>query len=377
MTDPDDLGTFVVEFLESAGARVTPEGLLLWVDAPTSLGDELALGSRFPLTLDPDASGRFGAELVAPGSFALERILGAAARRGREGTSTFRPGSEAWPREAFVAGGLVGLSAAHVDTAVLGEERLLVFAFRVSLTSDEKEESFHLVAVDRDGETWPIRRALPWSGLEDGGSPPGPSEVDAARRLAEAALGRELADEVEAFRNRSVQRLDEEVRRILRYYDRTVEEIRAAGPTGLPDLVRAVEAERDRRLGEALERFDPKAAATLTSIRAVTVPTANLEMRPTRNGIGSIVVRVDAWTCAVRGARCARCGASVGPWTWRAPRGLLCAGCAPTTAASARPRAGRRSGTPPRGNTVGPDRARSPRGPRAQPRGGDGPGRRP
>ena len=366
MTEAEAFRSFVVDFLRREGASVSEEGPLLWIGAGSPLAEEVGLGARFALTFDSDASGRFEAEVIAPGSYGLERLLAAAMRRGRTGGSAFRVESAEWARGTLEGAGLLGLGAAELGRAAVSETTLLVFAFRVTLTSDEKVEAFQLVAVDERGEAWPVPSDRLDGDLVDDAAPAWIPDLGAGYRSAASALEGALAGTVETFRSASVRMLDEEVRRILQYYDRTVQEIRAANAPGVADFVRAVESERDRRLGEALERFDPKAVASLVSVRAVRVPTARLSLAPAREGAASLDVRVDAWTRRVRGARCEGCGDPAGPWTWEPGSGLRCAPCASTSAGSARPRGRPRSGTLRRGTTAGRGTARSPRGSKAR-----------
>src|SRR5256886_13187761 len=89
------------------------------------------------------------------------------------------------------------------------------------------------------------------------------------------------------------QLLEEEVRRIFGYFDRTMEEIQAADPDGSQDLLRAIRGERDRRLTETLERFDPKARASLCAIRAIQTPIARVRLRFL--GGAPIEGTLDAW----------------------------------------------------------------------------------
>src|SRR5436309_1923651 len=104
------------------------------------------------------------------------------------------------------------------------------------------------------------------------------TKLEPAYRRASEALKDRMRDEVERFRAKSLGLLEEEVRRIFGYFDRTIDGLRESDPGGSQDLLRAVMAERDRRLTEAVERFDPKASAALCSIRGILVPTARLQI---------------------------------------------------------------------------------------------------
>src|SRR5207247_8919722 len=118
--------------------------------------------------------------------------------------------------------------------------------------------------------------------------------------------------EVERFRTWCLGLLEEELRRIFGYFDRTIDELRESDPSGSTDLIRTVMAERDRRLTEAVERFDPRASASLCSIRAILVPTARVQLEfPDGTRIES---RLDAWSRRLGGLVCRICGITAGPW---------------------------------------------------------------
>src|SRR2546427_351253 len=199
MSDAPRLRPFVIEALTDLGAAVSEDDSLIWVQAPELVQRDLEVPGRFALAFDPERNREFEAELVAPGSYFLERLVSVVVRRGR------------WDVSHYTVTGA----------------------------------------------------------------------------------------EVEPFRTRSLGLLEEEVRRIFGHFDRTIEGLRESDPGGSQDLLRAVMAERDRRLTEAVERFDPKASASLCSIRAILIPTARLAIEfPDGTRIES---RLDAWSRRVRG----------------------------------------------------------------------------
>src|SRR5436309_2246544 len=277
MSDAPPLRSFVIEALTDLGAAVSEGDPLVWVQAPESVQRDLEVPARFALSFDPDRSREFEAELVAPGSYFLERLVSVVTRRGRWNTSQCMVSGTEWISEALRESGLDPETGVSSRVDGIEDELLLLFAFRVTLVSDEKRESFHLVAVSLvDGSTWPVdpdrtaRRLMPHP------SPEVRPDLETAYRLATEFLRLATGVEVERFRTRSLGLLEEEVRRIFGYFDRTIEGLRESDPGGSQDLLRAVMAERDRRLTEAVERFDPKASAALCSIRAILVPTARI-----------------------------------------------------------------------------------------------------
>src|SRR5438128_281007 len=368
MSDASPLRPFVVEALTDLGATLSDGDSLLWVQAPESVQRDLEVPARFALAFDPERSREFEAELVAPGSYFLERLVSVVTRRGRWDVSRCTVTGTDWISEALRECGLGPETAVSSHADGIEDGLLLLFAFRVTLVSDEKRESFHLVAVSlADGSAWPVD-----PDRADLGLVPHPSleirpDVEAAYRVATESLRTTTGVEVERFRTRSLGLLEEEVRRIFGYFDRTIEGLRESDPGGSQDLLRAVMAERDRRLTEAVERLDPKASASLCSIRAILVPTARLAIEfPDGTRIESTL---DAWSRRLRGLVCRVCGGTAGPWRLSSRDGLRCATCAPKRAESARPRGRPGSDTPRRETRAGEASARSPRGSRARSRG--------
>ncbi len=291
MSEAPPLKAFVREALEDLGAEVAEAEALLWVRAPEPVRRQLEVGAEFALAFDPAHVGEFDAELVAPGSYFLERLVACTTRRGRWDAVRVEAVDETWVASAIAASGLVVTAAPKVVD--IREDILLLFGFRATLASDEKRESFHLFAVStEDGSVWAV---------DDADAPavvPAPlpdlrSKIEPAYRRATHALTAHMREEVERFRSKSLGLLEEEVRRVFGYFDRTVSEIRDADPDGSADLARAVIGERDRRLAEALDRFEPRAVATLCSIRAVITPSARVRVRLPD---GRAKVRIDAWS---------------------------------------------------------------------------------
>ena len=367
MSDVPPLRPFVIEALTDLGASVSDGDSLVWVQAPESVQRDLEVPARFALSFDPERSGEFEAEMVAPGSYFLERLVSVVTRRGQWDVSRCAVTATDWISDTLHESGLDPETAVSSRVDGIEDEFLLLFAFRVTLVSDEKRESFHLVAVSLvDGSTWPEDPDRAGRGLVPHPAPAIRPDLEAAYRLATESLRTTTGVEVERFRTRSLGLLEEEVRRIFGYFDRTIDGLRESDPGGSQDLLRAVMAERDRRLTEAVERFDPKASASLCSIRAILVPTARLHLEfPDGTRTES---RLDAWSRRLRGLACKTCGGAEGPW--RPSRdGLRCARCAATQAESARPRGRPRLDTPRRGTRAGEASARASRGSTARSRG--------
>lgn len=352
MSDVDALRAFTAALLEDEGAEVRDDGTFLWLTVPEGLQSGLDLPSRACLTFDAGRSGEFDAELVAPGSYLLEKLLALATRRGRWDVARLSVAAADWPREAVEARA-AGEWPRDAEVSEVREEPIALFAFRTAMTSDEKREGFHLVAAPLDGsEAWEVDWPLHEEGLAPAGLPGYAPDLEPAYRAACAALEGRMDEDLGGFRKVSLGSLEEEVRRIFRYFDGTVAEVRKASPSGAEEVVRAIEAERDRRLAEAVERFEPHAAASLCSVRVVLGPVARVLLRSDRRS--PFEVRVDALTGHVRG--------------W--PPALTEDGPAPLPA---RPP----SGTPRRRTRGGPGNRRSPPRSRERSRSGASPRRGP
>jgi len=367
MSEAGALRSFVVEALAGLGAAISEGGSLVWVRAPESLQRDLEVAANFALAFEPEQSGAFDAELVAPGSYFLERLVAVTTARGRWDTSRFEPSEADWVSVALSDSGFGSESGVRPRLLAIEDGVLLLFGFRVTLVSDEKRESFHLIAVSPvDGSAWAVLpdpedpRLVPDAPIDFH------PDLEAAYRFAIEAVRDETRAEVDRFRSRSLGLLEEEVRRVFAYFDNTLAGIREADPEGSQDLLRAVMAERDRRLAEAVERFDPKATASLCSVRAVFSPNARVRLEFQGGAIADI--NLDAWSRRLRGLVCGICHGTEGPWSFEAKGDPRCGRCAATGEESAPPRVRPPSDTPRRGTKAGRSAVRSPRGSRARSR---------
>ena len=366
MSDSLSWRPFVVDALREAGASVSESDSLLWVQVPEPVRERLDGPARFAMTFDPERVRQFDAELIAPGSYLLEKILSLAMGRGRWDVARFEAPEANWVEEALAGSGLAPQVGLRCEVLGLEDQLLLLFSFRTSLVADEKREGFHLVAVAPSvGAAWRHE-----SGDSEAGLMPAPDfvppDLGTAYGLATRVLRDTTRESVDRFRATNLQRLEEEVRRIFGYFDQTTAEIRAADPGGSEDLLRAIQAERDRRLTETLERFDPKAKATLCAIRAIVAPMARVRLRFSNHTLADVTV--DAWSRHLNGLTCDFCGGTEGPWSLQ-DRGVRCGRCPPMRAESVPPRGRPRSDTPRRGTRAARGSGRSPARSTARPRG--------
>lgn len=325
-----DLHRFVRRLLEDLHARVDEEDGLLWAEIPPSGRPSLDLPDRLVATFDPARGGEFGAELVAPGSYLLDRMLSLAMVRGRHEAVRMDAVSPGWVAETLDDAGLADRALWEVQTE--GETFVALFGFRITMTSDEKQEQFRIIAV-RPGED--LGWEIPWSLAS---SPLSRTRIDSdldlhpLHEVAIRTLSALSLEDIEGFRKAALGSLEQEVRRIFRFYDGALQAAREASRTDGASVGDAIKAERDRRLEEALERFEPRASARLVSVRVVFAPSVHAVRR---EGAHDLKIRIDAFTRRVRGLRCETCRSEDGPWSCVAP--TRCARCGPTEAGSVRP----------------------------------------
>src|SRR2546430_13254734 len=155
MSDAEALRRFVLDTLADVGATVSEADPLSWMQVHERVRSGLEVPATFAITFDPDRAGDFEAELVAPGSYFLERIVALAASRGRWDVARFEAADAEWIQRSLSEGGLGSETGVHLETAELGETVLFLFSFRVTLVSDGKREGFHLIAGSpTPGSAW-------------------------------------------------------------------------------------------------------------------------------------------------------------------------------------------------------------------------------
>src|SRR2546428_10040876 len=117
MSDALPSRPFVVEALTDLGATLSDDDSLLWVQAPESVQRDLEVPANFALTFDAERSREFEAELVAPGSYFLERLIAVIARRGQWDAARSEVSGTEWIPVALRESGLGPETGArsHVD----------------------------------------------------------------------------------------------------------------------------------------------------------------------------------------------------------------------------------------------------------------------
>src|SRR5437867_13324074 len=98
------------------------------------------------MTFDPERVRQFDAELIAPGSYLLEKILSLAMGRGRWDVAGIEAPGANWVEQALAGSGLAPQVGLGCEVLGLEEQLLLLFSFRSSLVADEKRAVLHLAA---------------------------------------------------------------------------------------------------------------------------------------------------------------------------------------------------------------------------------------
>src|SRR5256885_15795473 len=117
MSDAEARRRFVVDALAAVGATVSEADPLSWIQVPERVRSDLGVTATFAITFDPDRAGDFEAELVAPGSYFLERIVALAASRGRWDVARSEAPDAGWIQQSLSEGGLGSETGVHLETA--------------------------------------------------------------------------------------------------------------------------------------------------------------------------------------------------------------------------------------------------------------------
>jgi len=233
VSEADALRRFVLDTLADLGATMSEAGPLVWIQVPERVRSDLEVSATFAITFDPERTGDLRAELVAPGSLFLERIVSLAASRGRWDVARFEAPGADWIERALSECGLGSERGVRCKTEEIGETVLVLLSFRVSLVADEKRERFHLIAVSpTTGSAWEVDPVTADSGLiaiPDARVPP---DLEAAYRLGTEKLRETSAKQSIGSGPRASTSWRKKSRRIFGYFDRTIEEIQAADPDG-------------------------------------------------------------------------------------------------------------------------------------------------
>lgn len=99
--------------------------------------------SSLRLAFDPAHIGE-DVDLVAPGSYALDRIIGAVRARGNTAVAQLKPALHLSPTPHIT----LANAESRLESAETAYRTVLLACFKVSLVSDEDREQFHQVAID-------------------------------------------------------------------------------------------------------------------------------------------------------------------------------------------------------------------------------------
>lgn len=213
MTSPPlELRTFVEETLQSAGALADARDDQTWdVLLPPELAPSLG-GDLVRLTLSPDRPG----ELVAPGSPALDALLGWAVARGRVAAGYL----DADVRKVLTLEDVLAEIRCYncrpaMESVTVGHHHRGLFTFRVTYLLDDRHEELRQVWVHLElaKESSPYQHVvvseIPQEVAEGPFPPLGPAYPVACRAVSRQASARaaELLAQGERLASREIQRI--------------------------------------------------------------------------------------------------------------------------------------------------------------------------
>lgn len=221
------------------------------------------------------------ADLVAPGSFRLERFLSWIRRKGRLSQGYLPPvprgaAEGALRRLLSQEGGGRNFPEAYVVADRQEWETHLLVGFVAARVGVERRESIHVPGMNLvTGAVRPDYRPALAAAV---GSPQGPER---RRRMAYrkaylallAGVVEELSREDAAWAAESLRRYEEEAARLGEFYDELRREARDD-----PEAVAQVETHRARRLREQKDRFRPRALVRPFAAALLHVPVVHLSV---------------------------------------------------------------------------------------------------
>ncbi len=238
--------------------------------------------STLRTTFDPALVERYeGVEIITPGSLLLDRILDDATSRGHHCVGRVEA-SESPPVEEVLAANMK-IKGARSEIVSTASEQLpyFLFAFRVTLVTDEKTELLEEVLVNSRSR---VAHQVNELFLEESLALPEEissiGDLHGSYKAACEILEKHIAEKVkEVIRNAKGRQEDEESR-INGYFNGLVREaMESKMPHQLGSVLKALDDEREKRLEETKAKYDLDARVMLASVRTILVPTTNLVVR--------------------------------------------------------------------------------------------------
>src|SRR5712664_2855599 len=257
MSAAGDVEAFVRRYFDRRSSPLQEEELGVFrASLPESLRPAFDGADSLRISFDPaTASSMAQVDLVAVGSYLLDRLVEDAARAGWH--TVARVEAPTTPPEDMIAKALRPKNATlSVRTGSTELVPHLLFNFRVRMMTDERIDRFESVLVDtRTGAErrcaaclFEERLGLPEEGVVDW------SGIADAYRLACGALEARVQADAKAFRDQADALRRSEMERITSYFERSVNEALDSKGAGGAEA-RALELERERRLAEAEEKY--------------------------------------------------------------------------------------------------------------------------
>ena len=310
---PSEVEAFVRRYFERrSGPIATEDPGIYRATLPEALRPAFEGADEIRIAFSPEAAaGASRVELVAVGSYVLDRIIEDAARSGWHTVERL----EATPDEtARFAAQAIRPTNASLEVGSISTEPVvhLLFNFRVRLTTDERVDRFESILIDVGSRT--ERRTAPAlfeeraSLNEEGG--PESVEIADAYRIACAALEARVESAVRPLREQAEALRKAEVERITSYFDRSVNEVLDSKVADGRDQIRALEGDRERRLAEAEEKYRFTGEVELCNVRTVRLDVTKADLMLSHRGARrSIPVEFDCMRVEVGPLRCEVCAA--------------------------------------------------------------------
>lgn len=300
-----ELGEFVLGYYRAQGALVEePAYGVHEVLLPDALATELEAPALQEIIFDqPAPEGDDGHLYLSAGHPLLDRII-ARARQTAAPTQSFinnvrldKRGLAEAARQvlSFPNARLVALPNEHEKAALC---HYLVFTYKVTLASDEKQERIATIALDAQAG-WPVDWGViqAMATLNEQGDfahlvPAPPRWIEAAHPLAPSALTglaeraqagvlTQLAEPIEAISRRAARHLELDQARLEQYYTDLERDLRRRLEGALvlgerraatEDKLAALQLERQMKLADARERYHLHADLELVTVQVVVQP---------------------------------------------------------------------------------------------------------
>ena len=312
MSGATDVETFVRAYFERHASPLREEEPGVFAASlPESLRPAFDGADSIRIAFDPEkAATAARVDLVAEGSYLLDRIVEDAARNGWHTVARI-DAPETSPADLIASSVRPKNAAVTLVSSSTDSVPHLLFNFRVRMMTDERIDRFESVLVDtRTGKERPCAACL----FEEGLALPEEGGVDwagiaVAYRFACGALEARVESDAKAFRDQADSLRHAEMERITSYFERSVNEALDSKVAGDSEA-RALELERERRLAEAEEKYRFTGEVELCNVRTILLDVTRVDVALTHRGAHRVIsMDYDSANLRVPPVLCEVCGA--------------------------------------------------------------------